>query len=382
MSKLFSGRRLGDAAFCAALAVMLVFLVIWPADCVEAAKSGVTLCLNVIVPSLFPFFVLSSLTVRLGYADALGQLLEPVMRPLFGVGGACSSALILGYIGGYPTGAKTVIELYENGSCTRSEAERLLAFCNNSGPAFILGVVGSGIFSDSRAGLLLCLAHVLSSLLIGILFGLGRRGTAAASAGRKRPRAQSAASAFTDAVISSFSSSLNICGFVIFFTVFIKMLFLSGVIPAAASVIGYLLSPLGIDKVWAERLITGMIEISSGVWTLRDASGHMTASMAMAAFMLGWAGMSVHFQVLSFLNGSGLAARAYISGKLLHGVLAAALTALLCKVFRFSAPAALLMAERVGEIADLSFFPTAVYSLSCAVCVFALHFAASKKRLR
>ncbi len=61
------------------------------------------------------------------------------MAPLFRAGGACSSALALGFVGGYPVGARTAIALYENGQCSKTEAERLLAFCNNSGPAFILG---------------------------------------------------------------------------------------------------------------------------------------------------------------------------------------------------------------------------------------------------
>ncbi len=96
------------------------------------------------------------------------------MRPLFHVSGACASAFALGFIGGYPVGAKTAISLYENGMCTKTEAERLLAFCNNSGPAFILGVVGAGVFASSRVGVLLYLAHAAASICIGILFRFTR----------------------------------------------------------------------------------------------------------------------------------------------------------------------------------------------------------------
>ncbi len=52
-------------------------------------------------------------------------------------------------------GAKSVIALYENGTCSKVEAERLLSFCTNSGPAFIFGIVGAGVFSGGRIGLLL-----------------------------------------------------------------------------------------------------------------------------------------------------------------------------------------------------------------------------------
>ena len=121
---------------CAALA-----LVLWPGEAMGAMRDGLKLCGNVIVPSLFPFFVLSSLVVELGMSRYLGRLFQPVMAPLFRVNGACASALALGFVGGYPVGARTAISLYQSGQCSKTEAERLLAFCNNSGPAFIFGVL-------------------------------------------------------------------------------------------------------------------------------------------------------------------------------------------------------------------------------------------------
>ena len=150
-------------------------LVLFPKESIAAASNGLSLCLNVIIPSLFPFFVLSTLIVQLGIARHFGRVLEPVMRTLFNVSGACSAAFVMGFIGGYPVGAKTVIALYENGSCSKAEAERLLSFCNNSGPAFILGVVGAGVFSSSAVGLLLYLTHTLASVCVGLIFPpLGR----------------------------------------------------------------------------------------------------------------------------------------------------------------------------------------------------------------
>ena len=87
MSRLLSKERvrdllLGLALLCATLALML-----YPQPSMEAAKSGLALCYNVIIPSLFPFFVLSSLVVELGLAGYLGRLLEGLMRPLFHVSG-------------------------------------------------------------------------------------------------------------------------------------------------------------------------------------------------------------------------------------------------------------------------------------------------------
>ena len=153
--------------------------------------------------------------------------------------------------------------------CTKTEAERLLAFCNNSGPAFILGVVGAGVFASSRVGVLLCAAHALASVCIGILFRFYGRREEGRRGGTAPPfKAQRFTAAFTGAVKNSFLSTLNICAFVVFFTVVIQMLVTSGFLPGLAKALGTVLAPFGMTAEGAQRLLTGVVEISSGVWTL------------------------------------------------------------------------------------------------------------------
>lgn len=368
---------LGLALLCATLSLML-----YPQDSMSAAREGLKLCYNVIIPSLFPFFVLSALVVDLGLAGYIGRALEGLMRPLFNVPGACASAFVLGFVGGYPVGARTALSLYQKGMCTKTEAERLLSFCNNSGPAFILGVVGAGVFASSRVGVLLSLAHAAASICVGLFFRFYRRGKKGREA-RVSPKfeAERFTTAFTGAVKNSFLSTLNICAFVVFFTVVIRLLFLSGALPALARLLGVLLSPLGFTQEWAERLLTGAIELSSGVWTLSGAGG-MAGRMSMAAFMLGWAGLSVHCQVLSFLGGSGLSVRTYIAGKFLHGGLAALFTALLVRLFPLKEPVAAYLAEQVEGIAGIDFSTALTISTTAAWVMWLLFFGAAAAAVR
>ncbi|MGM9520960.1 MAG: nucleoside recognition domain-containing protein [Oscillospiraceae bacterium] len=359
-------QKVMDFLYCAGLLSITVGLIIFPSQMVEAAKSGVELCFNVIIPSLFPFFVISSLCVELGIAQMLGSLLAPVMKPLFNVGGACASALVLGFIGGYPVGARTVINLYNNGECSKSEAERMLSFCNNSGPAFIFGVVGAGIFSSGKIGLILYLAHMAASIMIGILFRKWGADDITECREPQRKARVSFPNAFVNSVSSSFTSSLGICGFVIFFTVLIKLLFLSGALGRLAQIIGGVFGVFGMDAQWAERLLTGILELTSGVWSLRDVSRELTSSIAMAAFMLGWAGLSVHCQVLSFIGSTGISVKTYIIGKLLHGVLSAGLVYLLSRIISFDTPVALYLAEQVSDIAGLNFLSALCLSAASA----------------
>ena len=330
-------------------------LVLWPDQAIGAMRDGLKLCGNVILPSLFPFFVLSSLVVELGMSRYLGRLLEPVMAPLFRVNGNCAAALALGFVGGYPVGARTAIEIYENGQCSRVEAERMLAFCNNSGPAFILGVVGAGVFGSGAAGMLLYLAHLLASLAVGVLFRFYKPGEGPRLSLRTGPQFQTASfsRAFTRSITGALQSTLNICAFILFFTVFLRILAYAGILTAAARLLSALLAPLGMDQTWAERLLTGLVEMSSGVSSLTD--GALSGRLSMAAFMLGWAGVSVHCQVLAFLGDSGLSMGTYVAGKLLHGALSAVLAAALFRIAPLSSPASVYLAEQTEAIAQLDF---------------------------
>lgn len=340
-------------------------LLTYPQQSMQAARQGLDLCANVIVPSLFPFFVLSSLVVELGMAGWLGRALERVMYPLFRVSGAGAGALVLGFVGGYPVGARTAIRLYEKGLCSRAETERLLAFCNNSGPAFILGVVGVGVFGSSRVGLLLYLVHMAAGLLVGLVFRF--HGPAAAPRPRSAPvpiHTVRFSRAFTHSVTGSARSVLSICAFVVLFGVVIRLLVLCGAMDRAAAC----LELLGLDPALSRRLLTGLVELSSGVTSLSP-GGDPAHQIPLAAFLLGWAGLSVHCQVLSFLADSDLHMGTYLTGKLLHGLFSALLTLLVTRLFPLSMPVSSYLADQVDSLAQLDF----TYALSiCTACAWTL----------
>ncbi len=355
LGRLFYKAQYRDLLLGGALLSAAAALLRWPQESMEAAREGLRLCGNVIIPSLFPFFVLSSLVVELGLSRYLGKLLENVMSPLFRVSGVCASALALGFVGGYPVGARTAITLYQNGQCSETEAERLLAFCNNSGPAFVLGVVGTGVFGSGAVGLLLYLTHVAASLLVGLLFRFYKAEEKSGGGARQcEIQTVAFAPAFTRSVTSALASALNISAFVLFFTVVIRCLSLSGFLPAASGVLAAVCSSMGLTQPRAQQLLTGLLEVSSGVSSLTGEEP-LSGRVALASFMLGWAGLSVHCQVLAFLGECGLSARTYFVGKMLHGGLSAILTAWVLRWMDLEQPAASYLARQVENLAGLDF---------------------------
>ncbi|OUN26156.1 nucleoside recognition domain-containing protein [Pseudoflavonifractor sp. An85] len=352
MFRLLRLPALRDSLVTIALLVAIAALVSAPTQAVDGAKNGLDLCCNVIIPSLFPFFVLSSMAVDLGLAAYLGRLLEGVIRPLFRVSGSCAIAVVLGFIGGYPLGAKTAIELYRQGLCSKVETERLLAFCNNSGPAFILGVVGVGVFGSSAIGLLLYASHCLASLLTGLIFRFyGTQQEKQAPCTHTKPiTTTTIPAAFTGGVVRSFSSTLNICAFVIFFSAMLQLLASYGAFTAFAK----LLALLGVSPQVAPQLVAGLLELTSGVSSLSGAANSV-GTISMAAFMLGWAGLSVHCQVLCFLVDGGLSPRTYLAGKLLHGIFSAILTYALVSKLSLTYPVSYYLNSQTQSLIGLDF---------------------------
>ena len=302
-------KKFYDICIMLGLILASVGLVAFPVPSVEAGRSGVKLCLEVIIPSLFPFFVLASLAVSLGITERLGKFISPLLKPLFGVSGNGAGVLLLGLVGGYPVGARGVTELYRNGRISKDGAERMLAFSNNSGPAFIFGVVGSGVFRSAKAGLVLYIIHIVSAMLVSAFF----RGSSGMPAESVHPR-EGLASAFTKAVTSSFNSTLGLCGFVVFFSVFTSLLGSSGVMRILCG-----------DNALTRSVFTGFLELTGGICSLPQSEYAFPA----AALLVGWGGVSVHFQTLSLLYGTDLSPRKYFIGKALQGCISFVL-ALVC----------------------------------------------------
>lgn len=203
--------------------LLLCGLLIWflaDAGAVRAAAAeGLALCGRAVIPALFPFMAASTMLVSLGFGEWASPRLSGLMS-LYRLPGPAGSALLLGLVGGYPIGARTAAELYKKGLLTVDEAERLLGFCSNSNPVFLLSVLGGGVFGSPRAGVYLWLIHVLSALLTGLFF----RGSGKPIGRQRLPRlspcqASSLPAAFVEGVKSACGSMVYVCGFVLFFYV-------------------------------------------------------------------------------------------------------------------------------------------------------------------
>jgi len=335
----------------------ILCLIVFSDKALKAAANGLKLWLNIVVPSLFPFFVASDLLNTTGFVRAAGVLLEPIMKPLFNVPGCGSFPFALGVVSGYPVGAKITASMRAKNMLTKTEAERLIAFTNNSGPLFIIGAVAAGMFKMPSVGLFLLLCHIAACITVGIIFrfyGINRKkskknnksypsgysSSMQTAINRENIfkrfkqelfksasyESQNLGSILASAIKDSIMTILSIGGFIILFSVIINLLRETGLIRAASLMLEPLLSPVGISSDIITSVLSGVFEITTGTNLVSTADATMTQKLCAASLIIGWAGLSVHSQVLSIISSTDLSIKPYLFGKLLQGIISALYT--------------------------------------------------------
>jgi len=323
--------------------IFIALLIIYPQTALSSSLKGVKLWLEIVLPSLFPFFVAAEILGETGFIRAMGKVFEPVMRPLFNVPGCGSFALAMGISSGYPAGAKITSDLREKGYITKTEAERLITFTNNSGPLFITGAVATGMLNSPNLGILLVICHLLGGLTVGFLFRFYKRSEKSckkpdkpffpgisSGKGQKQGRHHTNktkpgfnfGTTIGNAVKNSMMTLLSIGGFIILFSVVINLLLETGIIISVANFLHVFLKHLGFSTDIVQALLSGILELTTGN-NMASRAGGITDEFRLAAvsFITGWAGLSVHSQVMSIINKTDISIKPYLVGKLLHGII-------------------------------------------------------------
>lgn len=320
-----------------------ICLVIFSDTNLSAAKNGLILWANSIVPSLFPFFVATELLSHTNLTYYLGKFLNRFMKPIFNVRGEGSFALIMGIISGYPIGAKIAANFRQNKICSKEECERLLSFTNNSGPLFIIGTVGIAMFGNSTIGILLLITHLLASLTVGFIFRFWKYNKKSQIKNNHSYMDSKETLTFSNLggiIGSSISSSINtillIGGFVVFFSVILSILQTSNVLNIFETCLNPILNLFHIPEKFSVGFVCGIFELTNGLNVICNISEKkLSFNIIIASFLLGLGGLSVLLQVWSTIAKTDLSIKPYILGKLLHAFISAFYTFLFLQNFTF-----------------------------------------------
>lgn len=320
--------------------VFVLAMVTHPAIIFEGAQTGLKTWWNIVFPSLLPFFIASELLLSFGFVNFLGVLLEPVMRPVFNVPGAGSLVVAIGFTSGYPIGSMLTARLRSEGLCTRTEAERLISFTNNSSPLFMLVAVAVGMFNNPKVGLVIAGAHYLGNLTLGLLLRFygrsdrekilnshcqwqeipGKAFKEMVTVLRKEQRPFG--KILGDAVKNSVTNLLTIGGFIILFAVLIRILTELGFITFMAGLLGKILIPFGIHSGVLGAVASGIFEMTMGTKLVSETDASLLQQLVAVAIILAWSGLSVLAQVASMIAHTDIRLGPFIVARIFHAILA------------------------------------------------------------
>ncbi len=280
----------GYIPFCFLIFLGFFLLLRFPEIGAKGAKTGIETSLTVLIPSLFPFMVLSTALVNSGLMSRLKSYAGP--------------AFMISLLGGYPLGAKTAEELYISGNISLIEAQRLFMFCFNPAPSFVIVTVGHFLLGERKAGIIIYFSIILSSAILGVVLKLLMKNKSAEKYNLLK-KDMNFSEAFLKAVKKSSETMLMICAFVVLF-----------------SALGELISIFPLERKLM-LLIRSVLEISGGVVAVAD-----DFSVPLLAAIISLGGLCTHFQIMPFM----LKLKVKYSLFLIFRTSAAALSFFICRI--------------------------------------------------
>lgn len=320
------------------LCLFIICLLVFSKSNISAAKNGLSLWVNSVVPSLFPFFIAIELLNHTNVAHILGKLLNRFMKPIFNVPGIGAYIFIMGIISGYPTGAKIVTQFRENGMITKAEGERLLTFTNNSGALFILGTVGITLFGNSTIGILLLLTHILACISVGIVFRFWKLNDTEKinSNNLNKNLKANSSNILGSSISSSINTILMIGGFIVLFSIIISILNTSKVLLILSNIFIPIMNFFNIDNKFCVPIISGILELTNGISLVAGLPNKLlSTNIIISAFLLGFGGISVVLQIYAIIADTDISIIPYILGKFLQGIFASFYTFVFINIFPF-----------------------------------------------
>lgn len=303
---------------CAGVGLFLI-LFFCPAEFLQGAATGLKNSATIIIPSLFPSMVASSLLAEGELPSFLKKLISPFTQNFFGQPAECVTAVFAGLLGGYPSGARVASALCENGKISKNQAKRLMLFCINAGPGFCINALGVSLLGSQRAGVIVFVSLVISVLVIGLFTKTEDEYVPTVYVAEK-----SASEAFVKSVASGASGIITVCAFSVLF---------SGLLAVISKI-----------KMSRYLLITAacLLEITSGC---ASAAGRIPLPLICAACAFG--GICVHLQIFASAGKNKPDLFKFYLLRLGHAVLSGTVCRLLLFAFPVAVQSGLQLSQNV-----------------------------------
>lgn len=266
--------------------VLLCVFLIFSSIASNAAKKGIMLCVGVVIPTLFPIFVINGLLVSTGTSHKLSKALSYPLRKLFKINEIGVYPAVIGLICGAPSGCISLSSTLEENSITRDETSVIAVISSPMSFSFLYATVGIRMLGSIQLGVLLFFINVISAVIAGRILQ--------AITVKKMKDCHHAPSllhqnyhmsfSMSQAISDAASKLISICGAIVFFSS------LSGIVISMSKIPFFV------------RAITAMfLEVTSGAQIICDSMPTNVAFLYLCAGC-GWSGASIICQCLSSIH--------------------------------------------------------------------------------
>ena len=269
---------------------------------------ALSVCANMLIPSLFPLTVASEILTNIGAIEKLTKKISTPISRILGVSKSATVPYFLGLFGGYTSSCKSAVLLYQNGKISKDDCESIIALSNMPSLAFMTGFIGIGVFQSTSIGWILWIITVISSIALGLLNNLffKKRSSFYKPSADKYKRQISFSRTVVDSIAHSGYAMLIICACVVFFSVLISVLKL------------YLNQSILSENI--KNIVLGTLEITNGITACTSIKNTFHRALA-CSFLVGWSGLCVHFQVIALCEDADISFRKYFIFKALQGII-------------------------------------------------------------
>lgn len=283
-------------------ALIILTLIVDSTNAIASAKNAILICLETVIPSLFPMCILTNLMIDI----VLGKTLHPLsfIRKICKLPKGGESIFVLGLLGGYPLGAKLIAQGYNRNALSKQQAKRMLYFCSNAGPAFLFGLC-TPLFTKQNATLALWSVHICSAVLLSLMLP-GENGQSV-----KLPQQHRT----TQSILYDGIKTMGVvCGWIILFRVLLRFLerWIIFAFPAPVSAV-----------------IKCLVELSTGILDLHIVRNEQIRFI-ICAVALSFGGLCIMLQTATIT--SGLAFKSYVCGKIMHALISYIMALLTCQL--------------------------------------------------
>lgn len=292
----------------------LICMITNPSKYISKSLDGISAWAFNVLPSVLPFMFFTKVLSSLDVISKYTQPLAPLSTKLFKTSPVSIYVFIMAILSGYPVGSKMVADLYLQGKISRQDAFKMTSFCSTSGPMFIVGAVGVGMFHNVHIGYILFLSHLIGAVLNGIAW----RNLKIKSDDTFEPASntQNSPSDISDIVLNSTLSILSVgCIITIFFIIIETFSPIFSLLPQNISF-----------------LFEGFIEITKGCIDLSTLP-NTTFAVVSTSFVISFGGVSTLLQSLTMISKLKMPAHTFALQKLSHAIFACLTTILLLFVF-------------------------------------------------